>query len=167
MDEDVAQRIRDLEARVQHLEDERSIRELLARYGYNADTCRDEAYLDLFEDEAVMDFGAASPLVTRVEGKEQLRALIMDPSGHHGPWYGSTMHLQGNNLVVHVAGDEAVVNSYTLRLVRDPDGAMRLTECANNEWRVRRVDGSWRFVERRRRAVGEPEYTTNIAATPD
>jgi len=41
-------RLEALEARVQELEDERAIRDLLSRYGYTADSCKDEAFVDLY-----------------------------------------------------------------------------------------------------------------------
>ena len=47
-------RLEALEARVQELEDERAIRELLARYGYTADTCKDEAFVDLYTEDGTM-----------------------------------------------------------------------------------------------------------------
>jgi len=47
--------IKDLESRVRVCEDEREIRELLSRYGYNADCCRDEEYVALWTDDASYD----------------------------------------------------------------------------------------------------------------
>jgi SnoaL-like domain len=43
------------EQRVQELEDERAIRELLARYGFNADACRDEASINRYTEDGVMN----------------------------------------------------------------------------------------------------------------
>jgi hypothetical protein len=61
--EDLESRLLKLEARIRELEDERHIRELLARYGYNADCCRDKEYVELYTDDGVMDLspGGAGP----------------------------------------------------------------------------------------------------------
>src|SRR4051812_23545510 len=111
--EQLEARIRKLEARVEELEDERAIRELLARYGYNADNCRDEAYLALFTEDGAMNLSSAQYAgMPRWEGQAALKAFITDPKVHHRPgFYGNSMHMQGNNMVSHISGDTAVVNS--------------------------------------------------------
>ena len=43
---DLENKILQMGARFKELEDERSIREVLSRYGYNADNGRDQAYVD-------------------------------------------------------------------------------------------------------------------------
>jgi hypothetical protein len=166
--EELEARVARLEARVQELEDERAVRELLARYGFNADCLRDEAFVDLFTDDGVVDLvvGAGATTVLRYEGKAELEQFISNPQGRNRPDVaGHVLHMQGNNVVSHYKGDEAVVNSYSV-VVHAKDAQLSVISAGNNEWRMRKVDGKWLFKERRRRELGGPDYTTNVDATP-
>jgi SnoaL-like domain len=171
-DSSLETRLAALELRVQELEDERDIRELLSRYGFNADACRDEAYVNLYTDDGSMDLvvgeGDAYGTGPRVwRGKDQLRSFIEDPEAHHKPgFYGRAMHVQGNNVVCHIHGDEATVNSYSLVLNRDGD-QVALMSAGNNQWQLRKVDGAWLIVERRRRHMGGEGYIENLDATAE
>jgi hypothetical protein len=167
--ESLEQRVLKLEARLQELEDERSIRELMSRYGYNADCRRDKEYIDMYTEDGAMDLDASGREGSdhlRWEGTERLWEFISDPNGHHRPEiYGKSMHLQGNNVVVHVRGNDAVVNSYSVVLIGDGSNVQLIT-AGNNEWTLRKVDGRWLFKERRRRQIGGSEYVGNLDATP-
>jgi hypothetical protein len=171
-DGDVQARLAALEARIKELEDDRAIREVLARYGYNADGCRDEAYIALYTDDGVMNLtvGPGTPHYKGVmvwKGKDELRQFITDPGAHHRPgFYGHSMHVQGNNIVTHIDGDQAVVNSYSI-VLHDDDGNLRLQSAGNNQWQLKKVDGQWLIQERRRRQVGDGHYTGNLDATPE
>jgi hypothetical protein len=165
-DSDLLARIAKLEARIEELEDERAIRELLARYGYNADCCRDEAYVELYTDDGAIEVSAGDNTF-RCEGHEQIRGFITDPKGHSAPgFYGKAMHAQGNNVVVHIRGDEATVNSYSIVLRGDGSMTPSLLTAGNNQWEMRKVDGKWLIKERRRRNLGDDRWTTNLDATP-
>src|SRR4029077_15793878 len=96
---------------VKELQDDRAIREVLARYGYNADVCRDEAYVNLYTEDGGIDLGLPERM-RRYEGKAQIREFINDPPSHKDSHYGRRLHVNGNNLVTHIKGDEAVANSY-------------------------------------------------------
>src|SRR5262249_48926604 len=119
-----------LTARVQDLEDDRAIRDVLARYGFTADTCKDEDFVDLYTDDgrimiaasakARAMFGAGEWVL--YEDKDGIRSFITHPKGHHSPQlYGKSMHLQGNNLVTEIQGDEAVAKGYQVAIVVDDD----------------------------------------------
>jgi len=165
-------RLAALEQRVQELEDERDIRELLSRYGFNADACRDEAYVDLYTDDGVMNLVVGEQDAYGVEpriwrGKDELREFIQDPEAHHKPgFYGRAMHVQGNNVVCHIHGEEATVNSYSLVLHREGD-QVALLSAGNNQWQLRKVDGAWLIEERRRRHLGGDGYIQNLDASPE
>jgi hypothetical protein len=160
-------------ARLQALEDERAIRDVVASYGICADTCRDEQWLDLFTDDGTQDVSTGAVATTagtyarprRWEGHEQLAAFIGDPEGHHRPEaYGRVMHLTDANAVVRIEGDDAVATTYGLYLRRDGDRVV-LEDAASMRWTLRRVDGRWRIVERRRRGVGDDGYVENCDET--
>ncbi len=166
-------RVAQLERQVERLTDERMILELLARYGFNADLARDEEWLALwtadgrFEVQRPDDFhDPALRGSRRFDGADGLRAFITDPEAHHGPGYGRRIHVQALNPVIHIDGAEAVVNDNWMVLLRD-EGQVKVLAAGNDQWRVQKVDGQWRFVERRICHIGSPGYLTNVDATPD
>lgn len=166
-DNDLSARIAKLEARVEELENEREIRNLLSRYGYNADCCRDDEYVDLYTEDGIMNLASGGDDVRRYEGKERLRQFITDPNGHSKPgYYGKSMHMQGNNVVTHINKDEAIVNSYSVVLVGDGTSRPELYTAGNNQWSLKKVDGRWHIKERRRRNLGDKYYVDNLDATP-
>jgi hypothetical protein len=163
-----------LEARLQEIEDERAIRDLVNRYGYNADGQRDDRWVDLWTEDGVYDLlstvnypdGSTRVLERSWAGKDELRALITDPLGHQrSGFYGHSMHTGGSSMVVHVDGDRALANSYSF-LYQEHDGTVDLVSAADNQWTLVRVGGEWLIRERRRRQVGTTAFIENLDATP-
>lgn len=159
-----------LAARVRELEDDRAIRDLLAAYGYTADMCMDEDFVDLYthdgtirvaaSEKAREAFGVDEWIV--YENSDGIRDFITHPKGHHRPeLYGKSMHLQGNNLTTEVKGDHAVANSYQVALVVDDDGT-RVLSAGHNRWKLRRVDGRWQISERRGAYLGDDKFAGNL-----
>ena len=173
--EDMAAKVQALLKRVQELEDEREIRELIARHDYNFDCGRDDAWLDLWTNDGCYDLvstvkypdGSVRELAQSWSGPDELRQFVIHPEGHHRPgFYGHSMHLAGNNMVVHLEeGETARVNSYSL-LYQEHAGAVALISAANNQWTLKKVDGRWMLQHRRRRQVGSPSFSGNLDATP-
>jgi hypothetical protein len=161
-----ADRLESLERRVTELEDERAIRELLACYGFCADACLDEGFVELFTATGVMEvslgpdateYGGAT---LRWEGQEQLRDFVANPAAHHKPgFYGQSLHLQGNNLAMRIEGSSAYATSYCL-VLQNVDGAIRIFGAGPQAWVLARTTAGWRIAERRRRHVGDPEMRT-------
>ena len=167
---DLEARLAALEGRVQELEDERAIRDLLSRYGFTADNCQDEAFVQLYTEDGRIKVAANAKARANFgvgewidyENHDGIRAFITHPKGHHSPaLYGKSMHLQGNNLVIHVRGDEAVASGYQVAIAADDDG-VRVLSAGNNEWQLRRVDGQWKIKERRGAYLGDDKFTTNL-----
>lgn len=156
--DDLAARVAALEARLQELEDDRAIRQLLARYGFHADLGRSDAYVELYTEDGAIDSGASR----RWEGRDDLRQFITNPQGHKSI-EGRCLHLQGNNLVTHIQGDAAVAESYSVVLVREDDG-LRLFACNVNRWTLRKVEGHWKIRERLIRSPGTGGFTEVLAA---
>ena len=176
MAHDPEARISALEARLQELEADRTIRELLSRYGFNADQGRNEEWVALYTDDAVLDIaldhswrgsvllsdgappGDAAPHaddIVRREGHDELRRFILDPKLHKRI-EGRCLHLMNVNLVTHITGDTAIAESYNLTIVRD-GSEMRLMNAAVNRWELNRVNGRWlicRCLRRRPGAAG-------------
>jgi hypothetical protein len=172
--EDLRAEVRALRGRVQELEDEREIRALFARHDYNFDCGRDEAWLALWTEDGSYDLvstvkypdGSTREIAQSWTGLAELRAFVTHPEGHHRPgFYGHSMHTADTNMVIHVQGDSATVNSYSL-LYQEHGGAVSLVSAANNQWTLKKIDGAWRFHTRRRRQVGSPLFRDNLDATP-
>lgn len=163
------QRLEYAESRLQALEDEREIRELLSRYGHHADAARDQAYVDLFTLDGAIDISMGGDgdyaQGLRFEGTEALWKFITDPKGHHRPgFYGNSMHVQNTNTVVRVDGDDAVAVTYSI-LIQQVDGEVRIVGAGTNRWTFRRVDERWLISERRRRELGHPDTDRNLSLT--
>ena len=163
-------RLAAMEARIQELEDERAIRDLLARYGFTADSCKDEAFVELYTEDGAMKLsGRAASSGEKVaiwQGKDQVRRFITNPEGHHRPQlYGKSMHMQ-DNIVTHLQGESAVANSYQFAVAVDGNG-VKMLSAGNNQWQLRKVDGKWLIRERRGAYLGDEFFTTNMDATPD
>ena len=168
-DQDVSARLAELEGRLRELEDEREIRELLTRYGYYADAALDDEYYALFTDDCVMDVSSgyeADPYkVLRWEGQDAMREFMSVRTAGHGPGFvGRSLHMQGNNLAVAVHGDTAVANGYSF-ILHQYGSQIKLQSASINEWHLRRVDGRWMIVERKRRMVGSPDTPEVLRAT--
>lgn len=167
-DSELLARVAKLEARIEELENEREIRELLARYGFNADCCRDDEYIELYTENGAIDLTTGGGGIRRWQGKDELRKFISDPNAHHAPgFYGHAMHMQGNNVVIKIEDGEAVVNSYSIVLQGDGTSAPVFFSAGNNQWRMRKVDGRWLIEERRRRHIGDDRYIHNLDGTPE
>jgi SnoaL-like domain len=167
--QDVSARLAKLEARLRELEDEREIRELLSRYGYYADAALDDEYYALFTDDCVMDVSSGHEpdpyQVLRWEGQDAMREFMSVRTAGHGTGFvGRSLHMQGNNLAVAVHGDTAVANGYSFILHQDGP-QIKLQSASINEWRLRRVEGRWMIVERKRRMVGSPDTPEVLRAT--
>jgi hypothetical protein len=179
---DVAAKLAALEAtvatlreRVAELEDDRAIRDLLAAYGYTADNCQDEAFVDLYTDDGAIKVSANAKARAAFGDtewviwykKDGIRQFITHPKGHHNPaLYGKSMHLQGNNLTTEIDGDEAVARGYQVAIVSDEAGT-RVLSAGNNTWQLRKVDGQWRIKERRGAYLGDDHFTTNLGDDQD
>ncbi|MEV0184271.1 nuclear transport factor 2 family protein [Streptomyces sp. NPDC050625] len=158
-----------LEARLRELEDDREIRELLARYGYYADAPLDEEYFGLFTEDCVMDVSAGrgeDPYeIVRWEGLAQMRRFLSERTAQHdNGFYGRSFHVQGNNLAVKVTGDDAVANGYSFIFHQDGP-TLKLLSASLNEWAFRREQGRWKIQMRKRRMAGAPDAKEVLRAT--
>lgn len=158
---DVQDRLAALEVRLRLLEDEKAIRELLARYGYYADAPLDEEYFGLFTEDCVMNVSSGrgeDPYeVIRWEGLEEMRRFLGERTAQHGNgFYGHSFHVQGNNLAIKITGDEAVASGYSFIFHQDGP-TLKLLSASMNEWAFRREGGQWLIQMRKRRMAGAPD----------
>lgn len=162
-----ANKLHEIKARLQRLEDERDLRALIARYGHYADLGYEDAYVDQFTDDGIYDIvtvmrkGAGYVGNVRFEGREALYAHIRDPAAHK-QFEGRSLHFQDINCVIHVDGDAATAESYSMTVLEEADQTI-VRSAGMNRWRFRRVDGRWRIAEKRRRPPGDAEVFKGIA----
>jgi SnoaL-like domain len=180
-DSDLQERLNVLEARLHLLEDDKAMRELLARYGYNADQGRSEAYVQLFTEDGALDLtsgpgrvdhGLMPPsgpppdreVVMRHGGQDALRRFITDSKGHKAI-EGNCLHFMGNNLTTEISGDSAIAESYNMTLVRR-GAEFILFNAAINRWTLVKRDGKWLIKECFRRRPGTAEFQ-NVLVTQE
>ena len=110
-----ADRIAALEKRLAIMEDKEKIREVLARYGYNADLGRSEEYVNVWTKDGVYDLDAG-----KLEGEAAIREMISSPTGAH------KMHIENrsmhtvSNLHIGVEGDTAKLTRDDPKAGEDP-----------------------------------------------
>jgi hypothetical protein len=148
--------VADLERRLQRLEDEREVRAVLSRYGFNADLGRADAYVDLFTPDGVMDLDPELTQPCRFVGADELRTLITtDP---HKQIEGHCQHqMQGPPMIVYIEGDRAVAEGDSTTFVRNEDGTFRVLMSSFNRWTLVRTAAGWKIAECFRRPAGSAE----------
>jgi hypothetical protein len=150
---DLRERIKRLEERVRHLEDERELRDLLSRYSFGADVYRGMDWVELFTKDGVYDLGTQNvegAYTGRFEGHADLLELV---TGHGMPPEGQSQHHLGP-AVFRVDGDDATAETYSITYVRDDPQTVRVYCLGFSRWIFRRVGGRWRIAERQRRELG-------------
>ena len=168
---DLEAELAELRARVQALEDDRAIRNLLARYGHTADTGDLDGFVDLYTADAVIDLPAMSGEGTDLsgatvtegrmawKGRDAIRSYTAMVPDH------LRMHLQ-DNIVTHIDRDTAVAHAYQVSLTKK-DGLTSIVGASNNQWQFQRIDGQWRMKERRAAYLGDDYYFENLDPLPE
>lgn len=154
--------------RLTRLEDEREIRELLSRYAFTADLGRSQEYVDLYTEDGTIDLGAGRASEGAFVGQKGLYSFIT--AAPHKCIEGHAQHhATCGPLIIHLNGDEAIAEGYSLVIVESDEAQRRARSCfpmaaeinvggANfNRWTLQRVDGSWRIRERMNRSIGTDE----------
>jgi SnoaL-like domain len=154
--DDLEARLHALEAsllrRLQILDDERELRMLLARYGFNADLGRSDAFVSLFTDDAVMDLYPDRLDPHLFVGHPELMTFITGPG--HKSIEGHCQHqMEGPPMIFYIDGDEATAEGYAVTYVLG-DRTPRVFSNSFNRWAFRRVDGEWRISGCHRRGMG-------------
>ena len=157
-----------LEHQVATLQAERDIRALLAWYCFGADSGRHDEYLDLFTEDAVIEsqmYGSDNlvdlndPNVVetcRFVGREGVAQYINSPA-HMSIEGRSQHHMMGPPSVIHVEGDTAVADSYSVVYAKAEGNLGPSIDFQTHgfiRWKFRRVDGEWKIAESIRRRMG-------------
>lgn len=143
-------RIAQLEARLQALEDEREIAALIAAYGPLVDAGDAEAVADLWVSDGVYDVDEVY-----LAGRDQLTAMV-NSRGHQGFIADGCAHFLGPARIT-VDGDTAIAICHSLMVVRR-DGEFVVRRATANHWELRRTESGWRTTARTSRVLdGRPE----------
>jgi ketosteroid isomerase-like protein len=147
-----------IEQRLRVLEDREQIRELRATYCFLVDDERFDELVDrCFTDDACCDFratdGSIQPLAPR--GRDEVRAFFAQAV----PALLSNMSHTIHNHRIAVNGDEASGDCYFELTAIDRATGTEVVGAGRYIDRYRRVNGRWRFAERR----ADMFYITSLA----
>ena len=130
-----------LTARLRILEVREATRECIARDGFTADLGMVDAYADNYAPDGVSETALEGR--GNIVGRDALRTFITSPSNP------GSQHL-GINMLIHVDGDTAWAEGYSVTTLRQPDDSFKIHLAGYNHWDFARVDGAWKITRRRR-----------------
>lgn len=129
-----------LERRLQLLEDQQAIAQLIARYGPLVDSGEAEATAQLWTRD-----GRYHVEGRRMHGRDEVRAMV-ESDAHQGLIGRGSAHFLGPAAVT-VDGDDAVAVCESVLFVRRDDGYAAVRAAANH-FRLARIDGRWQIAAR-------------------
>jgi ketosteroid isomerase-like protein len=132
-----------LASRIQALEDQLEIMQLVAQYGPAVDSGSGEAAAALWAEDGIFDVAGYS----RMQGRPDIAAMVHG-AGHQSLIRNGCGHVLTVPHIV-VDGDQATGRSYALNIRWDP-GADRfwIGRVSANTWRWTRTADGWRIAER-------------------
>jgi uncharacterized protein (TIGR02246 family) len=134
-----------LEARVQRLEDEQAIRNLLVEYGHDLDTRDLVAYSNLFARDGTWSGG-----IGHAKGPAAILAMLQKAMGKSPPYdpkHVRSFHLM-TNFLIHVDGDRATAYSKWTFFGRTDDNKLAPRLSGHYDDVFVREDGVWKFLSR-------------------
>lgn len=132
--------IRILEERLRRLEDEKAILDTLYAYGHHLDEGLEDAWIDCWTEDAVLDWPGRAFMRGHAELRAGFRAHSHAPEMYH-------KHLViAPRITLH--GDTATAISMFARLDRYPDGPGIRAFGRYRDQLIRCADGRWRIRER-------------------
>ncbi len=144
-----------IENRVRRLEDERAIQRLIYNYGFAVDNKRQELWVDIFTEDAVLVFkpepgiipadSAIGKMIERpITGRKQLAEWLAKLPQFPGP----PMKHATVNTIITLHGDEAAADTNLIHFM-DRGGTPVLLSTGRYMDKFRRcADGQWRIAER-------------------
>lgn len=158
MSDDAGTTLEELAARVQALEDQLAIQQLVLAYGPAVDSGSADAVAELFTADGSYSYQAD---VAALEGREAVRAMVRGRP-HQGLIASGCAHVLTAPHVV-VTGDTAVATCYSLLHQRTEDG-YAVTRVSANRWDLVRTESGWQVARRTNRLLdGSPEARDLLA----
>jgi len=141
--EDLRAALAALSARVEMLEDQVALGQLVASYGPAVDSGSSRRAAQLWSDDGVFDV----PPIARWQGHDEIAGMV-EGEGHQGLIANGVGHVLTAPRVV-VDGDEARGWNYALNIRWDPtEERFWVARVSANEWTWRRETSGWRTVSR-------------------
>jgi hypothetical protein len=157
-------RLAALEARVQLLEDQLAVQQLLNRWGPAVDTGESAAAAALWTDDGVMESEIA-----RLDGPAAVFEMV-ESDGQQALIAQGCAHVAGFPLIM-VDGDRAAATCYSRVYLHRDDGGYEIWRVSANRWEFARTDAGWRATRRTNHVIdGGPEardlLRRGLPATP-
>jgi ketosteroid isomerase-like protein len=139
------ERLARLEQRLQSVEDQLAITQLIASYGPLVDAGDADAVAALWSEDGTYDVEG-----WQMSSRADVRAMVLS-DGHQHLIAGGCAHFLGP-ASVHVDGDEAVAVCESV-LVRHREDGFSVRRAGANHFRLRREPDGWRIAHRTTRAL--------------
>jgi len=156
-DRDIQDELVALAARVQVLEDQQALAQLVASYGPAVDSGSADATADLWFEDGVFDVVPHFELV----GHEGIAGMVLG-EGHQGLIRNGCGHVLTAPKIV-VDGDEARGWNYALNIRWEPElERFWVARVSANEWHWRRGPDGWRTVRRTNVNLDGDEFPRSV-----
>jgi uncharacterized protein (TIGR02246 family) len=136
-------------ARIQRLEDEAEVRNLLASYGLATDGGSEEATANIFAQDCLIDIDGAAFM----QGREQARGIVTSPL--HQAILPNSAHVLGPFHIIW-EGETAVATGYATVYVKEGE-TVRIWRQSYGRWEVVKRDGRWQVLKRTSRSTGRDD----------
>jgi len=144
-------RLAALEARVQMLEDQLAVQELLNRWGPAVDTGDSAAAAGLWTDDGVLDSD-----FSYLDGPAGVSAMV-ESDGQQALIDQGCAHVQAFPLI-RIDGDRATATGYSRVYLHQDDGSYEVWRVSANRWEFARTADGWRATRRTNHVIdGGPE----------
>ena len=134
--------------RLETLEDEKRVRDLLTRYAFTVDCGDEEAMARLYSPDCVVYIDDRITL----RGAE-VRQIVLGEA--HQSILPNCSHLMGP-FVVEVDGDSATATGYAIVCVKEEAGS-RIWRQSYGRWELKKTGGKWLVAKRWSRSVGRED----------
>jgi hypothetical protein len=149
MDHDVEARLDALARRVEALEDERAVVDVLTRYGFAVDSDDPEGTGSLYAEGCTIEIDGD----TSIRSRGDVAAMVRGRG--HQSILPNCAHQMGP-FSVRVEGDTATATGYGTVYLRTEEG-FRVWRVSAGRWELRRRAGTWLIEHRWTRAIGSAE----------
>ena len=142
-------RLREIEARLRLLEDDRAIRQLITSYPAALDSGKSRFAAGLFADGGVYDFKASEESEDGVsEGLLDQQGIVdlLEHSVHQRIIGEGAAHTHGPAFI-DISGDTAVATNYSV-VFRRIGMSVALYRVSANRWELVRTPGGWRVLKK-------------------
>jgi uncharacterized protein (TIGR02246 family) len=135
--------------RIQRLEDEAEVRNVLSSYGLATDGGSAEATANIFAEDCNIDIDGAAFM----QGREQARGIVASPL--HQEIMPNCAHIMGP---FHLTweGETAVATGYATVYLKEGD-TVRIWRQSYGRWELVKREGRWQVLKRTSRSTGRDD----------